>query len=70
MRWQKVYDLPVEMGLVPDGWPDHIDHPADDLCYYVYKYHNLQSVFGICIMNKAPENIEIIADLGDMMINS
>lgn len=67
-RWPAFYDLPTEMGLVPEGWPAHVVHPADDLCYYVYRYHNLQSSFDVYIMSKAPENLELIADLGDMFI--
>ena len=56
------------MGLVPEDWPAHITHPADGVCYYVYMYYKLKSCFDVHIMSKAPEDIALLADLGDMFL--
>lgn len=70
MNWRKIYNIPNDMGLIPENWPDWTDHPADDLCYYIYKYMTLQSVFDLDIytMKQPPENLAMIVELGDMFI--
>lgn len=70
MKWRKIYNIPVDMGLIPEDWSDWIAHPADDLCYYIYKYVILQSVFALDIdtMQKPPENLAMIVELGDMFV--
>lgn len=69
MKWRQIYNIPTDMGLVPEDWPAHITHPADDVCYYAYMYYNLKSCFDVCMMIKAPEDLALLADLGDMFMN-